>query len=451
MTEEPGDQGREVGEVSPRASPPANTSLRERWLTLARVVWVAVALLTVGVFVLSIPSEFARLQSPCTDTVSCSWLLRLTAENVRELRELGVSVNFFAAYLVSLEAAFTVAPIAVGAIIFWRRPDDRMTFLVSLVLLMYWAGITFPYHLLELPRLWEALSAVVALIGVAAILLFMYVFPDGHFVPRWARWLALVSIAVFAPTILFPYSLLSLWRHPLLNAFVSAAVFGAIVLVQAYRYKRVSDATQRQQTKWVVLGIVAAAVGYCMFPVLNLLQGGVLVSLLGYTAALLLLVLLMLSIVVAVLRYRLYDIDLIINRTLVYGTLTALLVAVYVGSVVSLQAALRGLTGQESQLAIVASTLLIAALFNPLRRRTQAFVDRRFYRSKYDAAKTLSAFNARLRDETDLDALNAELVEVVRETMQPAHVTLWLRPEAASNEDVPATPGGALVRRLVGG
>jgi hypothetical protein len=427
MTEEP----------SPRASPPANTSLRERWLTLARFVWVAVALLTVGVFVSSIPSEFARLQSPCTDTVSCSWLLRLTAENARELRELGVSVNFFAAYLVSLEAAFTVAPIAVGAIIFWRRPDDRMTFLVSLVLLMYWAGITFPYHLLELPRLWEALSAVVALIGVAAILLFMYVFPDGHFVPRWARWLALVSIAVFAPTILFPYSLLSLWRHPLLNALVSAAVFGAIVLVQAYRYKRVSDATQRQQTKWVVLGIVAAAVGYCMFPVLNLLQGGVLVSLLGYTAALLLLVLLMLSIVVAVLRYRLYDIDLIINRTLVYGTLTALLVAVYVGSVVSLQAALRALTGQESQLAIVASTLLIAALFNPLRRRTQAFVDRRFYRSKYDAAKTLSAFNARLRDETDLDALNAELVGVVRETMQPAHVTLWLRPEAASNESVP--------------
>jgi hypothetical protein len=424
--------------MSPRASPPANTSLRKRWLTLARVVWVAVALLTVGVFALSIPSEFARLQSPCTDTVSCSWLLRLTAENARELRELGVSVNIFAAYLVSLEAAFTVAPIAVGAIIFWRRPDDRMTFLVSLVLLMYWAGITFPYHLLELPRLWEALSAVVALIGVAAILLFMYVFPDGHFVPRWARWLALVSIAVFAPSILFPYSLLSLWRHPLLNALVSAAVFGAIVLVQAYRYRRVSDATQRQQTKWVVLGIVAAAVGYCMFPVLNLLQGGVLVSLLGYTAALLLLALLMLSIVVAVLRYRLYDIDLIINRTLVYGTLTALLVAVYVGSVVSLQAALRALTGQESQLAIVASTLLIAALFNPLRRRTQAFVDRRFYRSKYDAAKTLSAFNARLRDETDLDALNAELVGVVRETMQPAHVTLWLRPEAASNEDVPA-------------
>src|SRR5215207_3040327 len=354
--------------------------MQGRRLLLARVVWVMVALLTVGVFVLNIPSEFARLRSPCSDTVSCSWLIRLTAENARELRSLGLSVDLFAAYFISLEAAFTVVPIAVGAIIFWRRPDDRMAFLVSLVLLIYWAGITYPYHLLELPRFWEASSAVVALVGVGAILLFMYVFPDGHFVPRRARWLALVSIVVFAPTILLPYSSLSLWRHPLLNALVSAAVFGAIVLVQIYRYKWVSDATQRQQTKWVVLGIVAAAVGYCMFLVLNLLQGGVLVSLLGYTAALVLLVLLLISIVVAVLRYRLYDIDLIINRTLVYGSLTALLALIYFGGVAVTQAIFYALTGQEEQpqLAIVVSTLVIAALFNPLRRRIQSFIDRRF-------------------------------------------------------------------------
>jgi hypothetical protein len=403
--------------------------MQGRWLLLARVLWVSVALLTVGVFVLSIPSEFARLRSPCTDTVSCSWLIRLTAENARELRSLGLSVDLFAAYFISLETAFTVVPIAVGAIIFWRRPDDRMAFLVSLVLLMYWAGITFPYHLLDLPRLWEVPSAVVALVGVGAILLFMYVFPDGRFVPRWARWPALVSIMAFAPSILFPYSTLSLWWHPLLNALVSVGVFGAIVLVQVYRYRLVSNFVQRQQTKWVVLGIVAAAVGYCTFLVLNLLRGGILASLLGYTAALLLLFLLMISIVVAVLRYRLYDIDIIINRTLVYGSLTVMLVALYFGGIVVLQMLFVALTGQQSTLAIVASTLLIAALFNPLRHRIQSFIDRRFYRRKYDAAKTLAAFSAKLRSETDLDALSDDLVGVVSETMEPAQVTLWLRPE----------------------
>ena len=401
--------------------------MQGRWLLLARVVWVTVALLTVSVFVLSIPSEFARLRSPCTDTVSCSWLIRLTAENALELRSLGLSVDFFAAYFISLEAAFTVVPIAVGAIIFWRRPDDRMAFLVSLVLLMYWAGITFPYHLLDLPRAWEVSSAVVALVGVGAILLFMYVFPDGHFVPRRARWLALVSIMAFAPSILFPYSSLSLWWHPLLNALVSVGVFGAIALVQIYRYRLVSDFAQRQQTKWVVLGIVAAAVGYCLFLVLNLLQGGILASLLGYTAALLLLSFLMVSIVVAVLRFRLYDIDLIINRTLVYSTLTVMLVALYFAAIVMLQRLFVLLTGQQSTLAVVASTLLIAALFNPLRRRIQSFIDRRFYRRKYDVRKTLEAFSIKLRNETDLEALNNDLVEVVSETMQPAHVSLWLR------------------------
>jgi hypothetical protein len=135
---------------------------------------------------------------------------------------------------------------------------------------------------------------------------------------------------------------------------------------------------------------------------------------------------------IAVLRYRLYDIDIIINRTLVYGALTAILVVVYLGSVVSLQGLIFGFTGRSSQLAIVASTLLIAALFNPLRRRVQAFVDRRFYRRKYDAVKTLAAFSARLREETNLDVLSNDLVGVASRTLQPEHVSVWLRPDTAT-------------------
>src|SRR5687767_6242058 len=134
----------------------------------------------------------------------------------------------------------------------------------------------------------------------------------------------------------------------------------------------------------------------------------------------------------AILRYRLYDVDILINRALVYGSLTATLVALYFGGIVVMQRVFILLTGQQSTLAVVASPLLIAALFTPLRRRIQSFIDRRFYRRKYDARKTLEAFSTKLKNETDLEALNNDLVGVVRETMQPAHVSLWLRPATAT-------------------
>jgi hypothetical protein len=411
---------------------PSSTTLRGRWLPIARLAWVVVALLYVGVFISGIPSELARLQTPCTDAVSCSLIPHLTVQKVQELEELGLSVEYFAAYFVAIEVAFTAVSAAIGTLIFWRKPEDRMALLVSLMLLTFGGALPIPLFTLDLSPLWTASARAVSFIGAASAILFFYVFPDGHFVPRWSRWLVLASVGVLAPTLLIPYSFLSLWQHPSLNAVLSASIVGALVFAQGYRYKRVSNAAERQQTKWVVFGTVAALGGYGLFTALDLLlQSALLASLLGNTAFFVLMLLIPVSIAVAVLRHRLYDIDILINRTLVYGSLTATLVALYFGGIVVLQRVFVILTGQQSALAVVASTLVIAALFNPLRRRIQSFIDRRFYRRKYDARKTLEAFSAKLRDETDLEALNSELVGVVRETMQPAHISLWLRPDPA--------------------
>jgi hypothetical protein len=192
-----------------------------------------------------------------------------------------------------------------------------------------------------------------------------------------------------------------------------------------------SRGDERQQLKWFVYALVICvlinAVGQAFLN--GLLPTGVREIVFVVT-----LESLWVAIAVAILRYRLYDIDVLINRTLVYGSLTATLALVYVVGVVGLQAAFRAVTGQESTLAVVASTLAIAALFGPLRRRVQALVDRRFYRRKYDAASTLAAFNVRLRDQTDLDTLGDDLVGVAKGTMQPEHVSLWLRPMAARKD-----------------
>jgi hypothetical protein len=187
--------------------------------------------------------------------------------------------------------------------------------------------------------------------------------------------------------------------------------------------------------KWVVFGTTLGVGG--TFPLqlpvdLSLVGGDTPLTLLflkvGFALSFMLIPL---SIGVAVLRSQLFDIDILINRTLVYGSLTATLLALYLGAIVVLQRLFVVLTGERSTLAVVASTLVIAALFNPLRRRIQTFIDRGFYRSKYDARKTLEAFSSKLREETDLEALNSELVGAVRETMQPAHASLWLRPDTA--------------------
>ena len=214
---------------------------------------------------------------------------------------------------------------------------------------------------------------------------------------------------------------------------VASTVLSASSMVVRFRQ---AVGEERQQIKWFALAAGFAALGWVVVALAYANYEGTesLLLVVAYLLQLLSLLGIPLAVGIAILKYRLYDIDLIINRTLVYGSLTATLLAVYFGGVATIQAVFRFLTGQEQQpqLAVVVSTLAIAALFNPVRRRIQSFIDRRFYRSKYDARKTLEAFSVKLRDETDLEALNDDLVGAVRETMQPAHVSLWLRPETAS-------------------
>jgi hypothetical protein len=289
----------------------------------------------------------------------------------------------------------------------------------------------------------------------AVFALVFLLFPDGRLPSRRWRpvvWLDLVVVICLVALAFEPGPLGNLGLVRVSNPFgvqgaaelfgtlgwvgllmtLAVAVAGGISLVVRFRRAR---GVERQQIKWFAFsGVVFCAVFAAglflwslpesagtmwIWPVLFLAGASTIPLAVG----------------IAILRYRLYDIDLLINRTLVYGLLTVLLAAVYVGCVVLLQGVLRTLTGQESQLAVVASTLAIAALFNPLRRRIQALVDRRFYRRKYDARKTLEAFSSKLRDETDLEALNNELVGVVRETMQPAHVGLWLRPDTPHHDE----------------
>ena len=199
------------------------------------------------------------------------------------------------------------------------------------------------------------------------------------------------------------------------------------------RFRR-AGGPERQQLKWFASAaalFAATTIVYTFFLAGAAEQAGQISTLLAFAG-------IPIAVGVAILRHRLYDIDVVINRALVYGPLTATLVALYFGGIVVLQRLFVALTGQQSTLAVVASTLAIAALFNPLRRRVQALVDRRFYRRKYDAAKTLASFNSRLREETDLDSLSEEVLGVVRETMQPEHASLWIRPNAAdAKEDMP--------------
>ena len=417
----------------------ANTRLTGAFLFIARTVWLVIVVPSVALFFVGLAASYQQIQRACVDFIACNNVPgALTAKELQTLTSSGFSLSAYAALFTMFWVMIAAIWCGVGFLIFWRRSDDWLALLAAFFLVMF--GLTASANTFyALARAYPVLTLplnFVSFLGLVSIALFFLLFPNGRFVPRWMVLILLLVIIneflSFFPSITSPFN--ENWPIWLVYLLAYVVPLVALMYSQIYRYRRVSTSVQRQQTKWIVLG-ASVAVGFFLgvfaisifFPnsVNSNDLGG---QTFGNTSYPLALLPIPLSIGFSILRYRLYDIDLLINRTLVYGTLTVLLALVYFGLIFALQYVLGGMISRNNDVAIVVSTLAIAALFQPLRHRIQVIIDRRFYRRKYDAAKIVEAFSATLRNEVDLTQLREHLISVVQDTMQPAHVSLWLRP-----------------------
>ncbi len=395
-------------------------SLHGRWLLIARVGWVVLVLVLAAIFVANIPSYYQSSQTFCnsSDLSGCP-TGQLTQVYAHILAQSHLSVAVVAVLLASLTLAVSLAYWVMGLLIFWRKSQEWIGLFVSLFLVILGASNIFGFSAAQMPQLLVFLDNGIGVLVSLALFLFTFTFPTGRFTPHWT--LAPFALAVVLSLPFVP-SLLSLLSIPL------------AVGVQVYRYVLMYDPVQRQQAKWFVFGFGVGGACLVIYYLLSAVVPDLNSSdswyqLLNPLTWLLLWALMLLSISIAILRYRLWDIDALINKALVYGLLTGLLAALYAGLIIGLEslAELFGWQATTNPLVLVVSTLAIAALFLPVRRGIQNIIDRRFYRKKYDAAKTLEAFASTLRQEIDLEQIREHLLAVVQETMQPAHVSLWLR------------------------
>lgn len=411
--------------VSAQLPPPIALRLARRLL----LALVAVSLLAVATSLALAPSYVPRHVNAFE--LSSVWPPRLVQAALADLGWHPAAVAWFE-YARSLVLTFgTLVP---GLLILRRKSHDWFGLYAAFAFIVLPAWTNIRPLSEALPQL-ERVSDFAGAVSWQLFFILFYVFPDGKFVPRWTRWLLPLWLGLnLLPGSLSEASSSALLRRvPFLMALPYSLVFVAIGS-QIYRYFWRSSPVQRQQTRWVVLALVVVmlTIGWLgpLRPVLDPERLGLsLVLELGRLAAVNLgFTIVPIAIAIAILRARLWDVDLIIRRTLIYSVLTALLAAAYFGSVLVLQGAFGALTGDaQTPLVTVLSTLASAALFLPLRSRVQAFIDRRFYRRKYDAARTLAAFAATARDETDLEQLTRQLVHVVGDAVQPASVGLWLR------------------------
>src|SRR6266571_3250896 len=376
------------------APPVTNTRLSGRWLILARIAWFVVVLPALVLWIVYIPLGYVHYLTVCTQSF-CQQQLA-TPEMVQALHSAGLSLQFYALYMTSFQILFTLVFCVIGIVF-------------GTVLTTDYQQLASTYPITRVP------GDVLQFLFILPVLVIL-LFPNGRFVPRWTRWLALLVLLFAIGGSFFPASPLNTQNLPnTVNIVLGLGIIGTLVFAQIYRYVRVSTPIQRQQIKWVILGIIMTSIYFItlnIFGTLNpdITQARSLDFLLATASYYFAFSIVPLSIAFSILRYRLWDIDLLINRTLVYTALTAILAMIYFGCVVLLQHLVNGVTGQvgQSPLVIVASTLAIAALFHPLRRRIQQGIDRRFYRRKYDAARTLATFSATLRNEVDLEQLREQ-------------------------------------------
>ncbi|MFQ5407310.1 MAG: hypothetical protein ACE5FI_02670 [Anaerolineales bacterium] len=409
--------------------------LSGRRLTVARALWVVFVFIILVFWIASLKPYYDELRAPCVGEMCPS--VAVSPEEADALRQAGYSMEFYAGFHTGTQAFSGVIHILLGLVIFWRRSADRMGLFVSLTLVAI--GTSFFSEVgISLVNQAPDLSLVFDLIftlSTTTFVVLFYIFPDGRFTPGWTRPAAILLAAYLVIGSFLTRGIV--WFAPGL-AGVSVIVIMLLAFLvglyaQIYRYRRVSTPVQRQQTKWVVFGLGAVvlvifvwSLGIDLFP-LPPGPARLFVNLYGVAVIFIVLLFFPLSLAIAILRYRLWDIDILVNRALVYGGLTGTLALVYFGSVVLLQDLFTAVSGQRSSIAIVISTLGIAALFNPLRHRVQDFIDRRFYRRRYNAAQALARFAVAARDEVDMERLTAALLEVVEETMQPSSASLWLK------------------------
>jgi hypothetical protein len=408
-----------------------------RWIAL--IVWALIAVANFIKYVLDLTTDYADMLIPCPGRLGSGGECNFVAVSSAELDVLASWGLTPHAYV----TAMTVPPVilmlvygALAGLILWRQAVSWLGLIVSLFL------IVFPVFVKAGDNDWYASSPFFLFIALVIgsttgviVIAFLYLIPNGRFAPRWA-YIPMISTCVLLAVYTFDINRVIVLpteaTYLIQVALVGLVLFGASL--QIYRYVRTSHPVERQQTKWILIGVLSVV---CSIIVWILIFGSTLtipagaprlvanVVGLSFSNAFLLLIL-PVAITIAIQRYKLWNVDAIINRALVFGSLTALLALTYFGSIIVLQRIFTTLTGQQSNLAIVVSTLVIAVLFSPLRLRLQRGIDRRFFRRRYNAEKALEAFAAAARDEVDVEALRQELQVVIRRTMQPTHVSVWI-------------------------